>query len=39
MGEGYGRRLIKQGKAQKKRYFVARAKDGRRYKKTYYKLK
>ena len=32
------RRLIKQGKAEKKRYFVARAKDGRRYKKTYYKL-
>ena len=32
------RRLIKQGKAKQERFFVGRAKDGRRYRKTYYKL-
>jgi len=32
------RRLISAGKAEKKRYFVGRGKDGRRYRKSYYKL-
>jgi len=32
------RRLMEQDKAEKKRFCVGRTKDGRRYKKTYYKL-
>jgi len=33
------RRLLEQGRAEKMKLYAGRAKDGRRYKKTYYKLK
>jgi len=33
------RRLLEQGRAEKMKLYAGRARDGRRYKKTYYKLK
>jgi len=33
------RRLLEQGRAEKMKLYAGRAKDGRRYKKTYYRLK
>jgi hypothetical protein len=32
------RRLIEQGKAEKKTFYISRGKDGRRYKKNHYRL-
>jgi DNA-binding transcriptional ArsR family regulator len=33
------RRLMESGKAEKKKFYEGRTTDGRRYKKTYYRLK
>ena len=32
------KRLLNNGKAEQKRFYIGRGKDGRRYKKTYFKL-
>ena len=33
------RRLLEQGRAEQRKFHVGRTQDGRRYKRTYYKLK